>query len=102
HGHYTSGGTEANLTAMVVALGDKLSHRNASLPHTAYDQDMCTDPNGAQGPYEYVLHGAAPLRVHPTVYLSAQTHGSIHKNARTLLGMASLRFVPVDKDLKMD
>src|SRR5690606_35833781 len=36
HGHYTSGGTEANLTAMVVALGDRLSHRNAGL-----DPDLC-------------------------------------------------------------
>lgn len=102
HGHYTSGGTEANLTAMVVALGDRLSHRNDHLPAAAVDPALCTGPDGRPEPYEYAHHGTVPLRLRPAVYVSPQTHASVHKNARTLLGMASLRVVPVDRHLHMD
>jgi glutamate/tyrosine decarboxylase-like PLP-dependent enzyme len=102
HGHYTSGGTEANLTAMVVALGDRLSHRNDQLPAGAADPALCTGDDGRPEPYDYVRHGTVPLRLRPAVYVSPQTHASINKNARTLLGMASLRVVPVDRHLRMD
>jgi glutamate/tyrosine decarboxylase-like PLP-dependent enzyme len=102
HGHYTSGGTEANLTAMVVALGDRLSHRNRDLPADAAEPTLCTGDDGRPEPYDYVRHGTVPLRRRPAVYVSPQTHASVHKNARTLLGMASLRVVPVDRHLRMD
>ena len=102
HGHYTSGGTEANLTAMVVALGDRMTHRNKFLPASAYELAGSTGEAGGQDQYEYFRHGVLPLKVRPAVYVSSQTHGSIHKNARTLLGIASIRAVPVDKDLRMD
>jgi glutamate/tyrosine decarboxylase-like PLP-dependent enzyme len=102
HGHYTSGGTEANLTAMVVALGDRMSHRNRFLPEAAYDAAQCADEAGRPESYEYFRHGVLPLKVRPTVYVSSQTHASVHKNARTLIGMSSIRTVPVDKDLRMD
>ncbi|MFO1056950.1 MAG: pyridoxal-dependent decarboxylase [Dongiaceae bacterium] len=101
HGHYTSGGTEANLTAMVVALGDRMSHRNRFLPDAACDRARCVDAAGRPEPYDYVSHGVLPLKARPAVYVSSQTHASVHKNARTLLGMASIRTVPVDRDLGM-
>ncbi|SDB04022.1 pyridoxal phosphate-dependent decarboxylase family protein [Bauldia litoralis] len=102
HGHYTSGGTEANLTAMIVALGDRISHRNRKLPKSAYDPGLCLDADGKPQPFEYVHHGVVPLKVRPTVYVTAQTHASIDKNARTLVGIASIRDVPMDKDLRMN
>jgi glutamate/tyrosine decarboxylase-like PLP-dependent enzyme len=102
HGHYTSGGTEANLTAMVVALGDRMTHRNGFLSATTCDEARCRDAAGRPEPYEYVRHGILPLRVRPTVYVSSQTHASVHKNARTLLGTASIRMVPVDRNLGMN
>ena len=99
-GHFTACGTEANLTAMIVALTDRLSHRN---PHCrAYDAALCTDEAGREVPYEYWRHGSLPLRVRPALYVSPQTHVSIAKNARNLIGAASVRTVPVDRDLRMD
>jgi glutamate/tyrosine decarboxylase-like PLP-dependent enzyme len=102
HGHYTSGGTEANLTAMVVALGDRVSHRNKKLSAAAYDPDLATDGRGTREPFEYVRHGILPLKLRPTIYVTPQTHASVHKNARTLLGATSVRIVPMDKDLRMN
>jgi len=102
HGHYTSGGTEANLTAMVVALGDRISHRNRKLPKSAWDPDLATDAEGNPEPFDYVRHGTVPLKVRPTVYVSPQTHVSVVKNAQTLIGAASVRTVGTDRQLGMD
>ncbi len=99
-GHFTSCGTEANLTAMIVALTDRLSHRNPRC--RAYDAALCTDETGREEAYEYWRHGAMPLGVRPALYVSPQTHVSITKNARSLIGTASVRTVPVDRDLRMD
>ena len=99
-GHYTACGTEANLTAMIVALTDRLSHRNPRCPEV--DPALCSDGAGQPEPYEYWRHGAAPLRVRPAVYVSRQTHASIGKNARNLIGAASVREVPVRDDLRLD
>ena len=99
-GHFTACGTEANHTAMIVALTDRLSHRNPRC--SAYDRALCTDEAGREAAYEYWRHGCLPLRVRPTLYVSPQTHVSIEKNARNLLGTASVRSVPVDRDLRMD
>ena len=99
-GHFTACGTEANQTAMIVALTERLSHRNPRC--TAYDQALCSDAAGREEPYEYWRHGALPLRVRPALYVSPQTHFSIEKNARNLIGTASIRTVPVDGDLRMD
>ena len=99
-GHFTACGTEANHTAMVVALTERLSHRN--LRCRAYDPGLCTDDAGREKPYEYWRHGSLPLRVRPALYVSPQTHVSIEKNARNLIGTASIRTVPVDADLRMD
>ena len=99
-GHFTACGTEANQTAMIVALTDQLSHRNPRC--TAYDPALCTDEAGREEPYEYWRHGALPLTVRPALYVTPQTHVSIEKNARNLVGTASVRTVPVDDDLRMD
>lgn len=100
HGHFTACGTEANLTAMIVALTEKLSHRNPNC--TAYDPALCVDQHGVAEPYEYARHGAVPLRVRPTLYVTGQTHISFVKNARNLIGTASVRHVAMDRDLRMD
>ena len=99
-GHFTACGTEANHTAMIVALTDRLSHRNPRC--RAYDPQLCTDEAGREEPYEYWRHGCLPLSVRPALYVSPQTHVSIEKNARNLIGTASIRTVPVDRDLRMD
>lgn len=49
--HFTSCGTEANHTAMIVALTDQLSHRNPR--YCAYDAALCSDEAGREEPYEY-------------------------------------------------
>ena len=92
--------TEANLTAVIVALTDRLSRRNPLCP--VHDAALCTDETGQPVPYEYWRHGCVPLRVRPTLYVSPQTHVSIEKNARNLIGAASIRTVPVGGDLRMD
>ena len=99
-GHFTACGTEANHTAMVVALTDRLSHRNPRC--RAYDPALCRDEAGRDAAYEYWRHGCLPLNVRPAVYVSPQTHVSIEKNARNLIGTASVRTVPVGPDLGMD
>ena len=99
-GHYTGCGTEANLTAMIVALTDRLSYRNPRCPEV--NAALCTDDAGAPEPYDYCRHGTAPLSVRPAVYVSRQTHASIAKNVRNLIGAASLREVAVDDDLRLD
>jgi len=100
HGHYTSGGTESNLTAMVVALGEKL--RQKTLDPAALDPALCRDAQGRQQEYEYFLHGTSPLKRRPTVYVTDQTHPSVEKNARTLIGTTSVRRVPMNGDLGLD
>ena len=99
-GHFTACGTEANMTAMITALTDRLSHRNPRCP--AVNAALCTDGTGAPEPYEYWRHGTAPLGVRPAVYVAPQTHGSIGKNARNLIGAASLREVAMGDDLRLD
>ncbi|MCB1490068.1 MAG: hypothetical protein KDJ88_21745 [Bauldia sp.] len=101
HGHYTSGGTESDLTAMVVALGDRLTHRNPGLPADAYDPALTAQATGRPEPYEYVLHGALPMKRRPAVYVTPQTHVAVRKNARTLIGVSSVREVAMDRDLRM-
>jgi hypothetical protein len=62
----------------------------------AMDEKAATaaaDAAGAPEPYEYWRHGSAPLGVRPAVYVAPQTHGSIGKNARNLIGAASVREV---------
>ena len=95
-GHYTACGTEANLTAMITALTDRLTHRNPRCP--AVDPALCTDGE----PYEYWRHGSAPLGLRPSGYVSRQTHASITKNARNLIGAASVREVTMGDDLRLD
>jgi glutamate/tyrosine decarboxylase-like PLP-dependent enzyme len=84
---------------MVVALGDRLTHRRLS--RSAYDPALCRDGDGRAAPYEYARHGALPLKLRPTVYVTPHTHASVHKNARTLLGAASIREVAMDANLGM-
>ena len=69
-GHFTACGTEANQTAMIVALTDRLSHRNPRC--TAYDQALCYRRGRARGalrvlaPRRAAAHGAAgALRLAP-------------------------------------
>jgi glutamate/tyrosine decarboxylase-like PLP-dependent enzyme len=74
---FTSGGAEANLSAVVAAL----TH---SFP-------------------DYGDDGLRGLAASPVIYLSAEAHHSFSKIAHMVgLGRKSLRVVPTDPDLKMD
>ena len=74
---FTSGGTEANLSAVVVAL-------TRAFPH-------------------YGEHGMRHLDVQPSIYLTEETHHSFSKIAHmTGLGRRALRAIPTDGCLKMD
>jgi aromatic-L-amino-acid/L-tryptophan decarboxylase len=74
---FTSGGAEANLSAVTVAL-------TRAFP--AYGE-----------------HGLRQLEAAPTIYLTAEAHHSFNKIAHiTGLGRRALRTVATDRDLKMD
>ena len=74
---FTSGGTEANLSAMVVAL----TH---AFP--AYGQ-----------------HGLRHLPAQPTIYLTEEAHNGYNKLAHiTGIGRQALRIVATDSQLKLD
>jgi glutamate/tyrosine decarboxylase-like PLP-dependent enzyme len=74
---FTSGGTEANLSAVAVAL-------TRAFP-------------------EYGEHGLRHLAASPTIYLTEETHHSFSKIAHlTGLGRKALRKVATDRDLKLD
>jgi glutamate/tyrosine decarboxylase-like PLP-dependent enzyme len=76
-GHFTSGGAEANLTAVLAALA-----------HTFH---------------EYQEEGVGGIRGRPILYVSSEGHHSFDKISRMIgLGRRSLREVPADADLKMD
>jgi aromatic-L-amino-acid decarboxylase len=76
-GSFTSGGAEANLTAVLVAL-------ERHFPEAA--------ANGL---------GAVPGR--PTIYVSSEAHHSLIKVARmTGIGHRALRLVPVTPELRLD
>src|ERR1700733_6190871 len=74
---FTSGGTEANLPAVVVAL-------TRAFP-------------------DYGEHGVRRLNATPAIYVTAEAHHGYNKIAHmTGLGRRALRIVPTDSDLKMD
>ncbi len=74
---FTSGGTEANLSAVVVAL----TH---SFP-------------------EYGEHGRRHLAGEPAIYATEETHHGFNKIAHMVgLGRRSLRIIETDRDLKMN
>ena len=74
---FTSGGAEANLSAVTVAL-------TRAFP-------------------EFGERGLRALAAAPTLYLSAEAHHSFNKIAHmTGLGRQALRIVETDRDLKMD
>jgi glutamate/tyrosine decarboxylase-like PLP-dependent enzyme len=74
---FTSGGAEANLSAMIVAL-------TRAFP-------------------DYGEGGLRALTATPTIYLTGQAHHSFNKIAHTTgLGRRSLRIVASSRDLKMD
>ncbi len=76
-GVFTSGGSEANLTALVVALAQQIP--------------------------ESVSQGLAGAAAAPTFYVSAEAHRSLEKIAQVIgLGRAALRCVPTDRDFAMD
>src|SRR5689334_8504832 len=75
--NFTSGGAEANLSAVVVAL-------TRAFP-------------------EYADGGVRALSTSPAIYLTSQAHDSFHKIAHiTGLGRNALRIVATDADLRMD
>lgn len=75
--NFTTGGAEANLTAVIVAL--------------------------TQAFPEYGEHGLRRLPGAPTIYLSDEAHHSFNKIAHmTGIGRSALRPVATDADLKMD
>jgi glutamate/tyrosine decarboxylase-like PLP-dependent enzyme len=74
---FTSGGTEANLSAVIVAL-------TWAFP-------------------EYGEDGLGNLKAAPTIYLTEEAHHGYNKIAHmTGLGRRALRTVATDRDLKMD
>jgi aromatic-L-amino-acid decarboxylase len=74
---FTSGGTEANLSAVVVAL-------TRAFP-------------------DYGEHGLRHLNATPSIYLTAEAHHGYNKIAHmTGLGRRALRVIATDNDLKMD
>ena len=74
---FTSGGAEANLSAVIVALTRAFS--------------------------EYGDHGLHRLPAPPVLYVSAEAHHSFNKIAHmTGLGREAIRPVATDRDLKMD
>jgi aromatic-L-amino-acid decarboxylase len=75
--HFTSGGAEANHTAVIAAL-------TRAFP--AYGE-----------------HGLRSLAASPTIYLTAETHAVFNKIAHaTGLGRSALRTVATDADLKLN
>jgi glutamate/tyrosine decarboxylase-like PLP-dependent enzyme len=67
--HFTTGGQEANLTAVLVALNHKFP--------------------------EWAEQGLATLKLRPRIYMSADSHGSILKAARICgLGSGAVRSLP--------
>jgi glutamate/tyrosine decarboxylase-like PLP-dependent enzyme len=75
--HFTTGGSEANQTAVLAALADR-----------------CPG---------YAERGAAALDAPPTIYASSEAHHSLHRVARvTGLGERALRVVPADRALRLD
>jgi glutamate/tyrosine decarboxylase-like PLP-dependent enzyme len=75
--HFTSGGSEANFTAVVAALTSRLA--------------------------DYGRKGLAGVNARPTIYQSAGAHDSFTKICHmTGLGRDALRVVPVRGDLRMD
>jgi glutamate/tyrosine decarboxylase-like PLP-dependent enzyme len=76
-GAFTSGGSEANHTALLTAL-------TSAAP-------------------EFGEHGLRVLKARPVLYVSSQGHHSFLKAARASgLGAAAVREIPVDDDLRMD
>jgi len=74
---FTSGGTEANLSAMVVAL-------TRAFP-------------------DYGEHGLRHLAAQPTIYLTEEAHNGYNKLAHiTGIGRKALRIVATDSQLKLD
>jgi glutamate/tyrosine decarboxylase-like PLP-dependent enzyme len=74
---FTTGGAEANLSAVIVAL-------TRAFP-------------------EYGEGGLRSLPASPTIYLTREAHDSFHKIAHmTGIGRRSLRTVATDRDLRMD
>lgn len=77
HATYTSGGSEANLSAVIIAL-------TRAFPEYGEDGLRCVDAT-------------------PTIYLTDEAHSSFSKIAHmTGLGRRSLRRVATKSDLKMD
>lgn len=77
HATFTSGGSEANHSAVIVAL--------------------------THGFPEYGEEGLHGLRSQPTIYLTAEAHQSFSKIAHmTGLGRRALRFIATTSDLRMD
>src|SRR5881628_2615574 len=75
--HFTTGGAEANLSAVIVAL-------TRAFP-------------------EYGEAGLRSLSASPTIYLTHEAHDSFNKIAHmTGIGRRALRTVATDRDLKMD
>lgn len=75
-GHFTSGGAEANATAVLAALTHVFPHL-PSIGLRALEQD-------------------------PVIYVSAEAHHSIHKAARIVgLGDSAVRVVPMDVEQRL-
>jgi glutamate/tyrosine decarboxylase-like PLP-dependent enzyme len=75
-GTFTTGGMEANHTAVLCALTDAFP--------------------------DYAIGGVRALEKQPAIYVSAESHHSLLKSARLCgIGMNSVRQIPVDGNLRM-
>ncbi len=75
-GVFTTGGAEANLTAVLMALTQRFPH--------------------------YAEQGLLEMQQRPTVYASAESHHSVVKAARAAgLGSRSVKMIPVDSSFRM-
>ena len=76
-GVFASGGAEANMTALISALHHQFP--------------------------EFGQNGLRGLLGQPYIYVSQESHHSVHKAAKMMgLGMKSVRTIPVKEDLSMD
>ncbi|MFW9992156.1 MAG: pyridoxal phosphate-dependent decarboxylase family protein [Candidatus Odinarchaeota archaeon] len=76
-GTFTTGGTEANFTAILTAM--------------------------ARAFPDYVVHGLRELEKQPVLYTSSESHHSVLRSARISgLGIEAVREIPVNEHLQMD
>jgi glutamate/tyrosine decarboxylase-like PLP-dependent enzyme len=100
-GTFTSGGAEANHTALLTALVSKFPHFAVDGLFSLFSPHEPAHPQSAR-PETYKPTVHKPTVHKPTVYVSEQAHHSFLKAARFCgLGTRAVRSIPTDASLKM-